>query len=291
MSPEQADPRGQDIDTRADVYSLGVVLYELLCGRRPFEIESAEGEGWLQVIQKLLEQEAPLPSSRVLEGEEAAILAAASRRRTVRNLARDLTGDLDWIIMKAIEKDRGQRYASVSELKADLVRSLENEPVTAGPPTTGYRARKFFQRHKIAVSIAGAFVFLLIAGILGTGLSLRRALDAEEETRARSSRRRATRPRSPRPSSSSSTTRCRRGCHPAARSSPCSTCSSPPRPRSPSCSPTAPRRRPRHATCSVAPTSCSATTVARWSSCRRPTRSRRLPCPRTTPTSSGRCSS
>jgi non-specific serine/threonine protein kinase/serine/threonine-protein kinase len=160
MSPEQATLSEDDIDTRTDVYALGVVLYELLVGERPFERELAQA-GYEAIRKVICEQDPPRPSTRVSSlGEESTALAEA-RGCAPRRLRSELRGDLDWITMKALEKERDRRYETVNGLAADLRRHLNDDPVSAGPPTAAYRATKFARRHRTGVSIAAVAVVAL----------------------------------------------------------------------------------------------------------------------------------
>ena len=179
MSPEQADPSIFDVDTRSDVYSLGVLLYELLVGVRPIELETGEGVISASWQQSLREQQPKRPSTRLSAlGIDQSELAK-KRRTDITSLRRKLRGDLDWIVMKALEKERHRRYGSAAELAADISRHLEDEPVLASPPSATYRLRKFVRRHSIAVA-AGALVLLtLIGAVIGTSIALRRAQLAE----------------------------------------------------------------------------------------------------------------
>jgi serine/threonine protein kinase/Tfp pilus assembly protein PilF len=179
MSPEQAEMSGLDIDTRTDVYSLGVVLYELLVGALPFDSKQLRKGGFDQLRRRIRQQDPPRPSARITALGEISTTTAQRRRTDVPSLTRQLRGDLDWIVMKALEKDRTRRYASASELAADLRRHLNNEPVSAGPPSALYRLRKFALRHRAAVSAAALVLLALIIGIVGTTVGLMRALRAE----------------------------------------------------------------------------------------------------------------
>ncbi len=151
MSPEQTGVGGLDIDTRSDVYSLGVVLYELLIGTRPLETSSAHVSGYDEVRRVIREVEPPTPSAKLMGmGVDAA--AVAERRRTdVSSLSRRLRGDLDWISMKALEKDRRRRYQTASELALEIERHLRDEPVLARPPSLTYRVQKMARRHRVGV--------------------------------------------------------------------------------------------------------------------------------------------
>jgi eukaryotic-like serine/threonine-protein kinase len=182
MSPEQADPRGEDIDTRTDVYSLGVILYELLTGQLPFDTKEWQKQALDEVLRQMREQDAPRPSTRTGKEKESAELRGTDPNR----LARLLRGDLDWITMKALEKDRGRRYGTPSELAADITRHLNNEPVVARPANAGYRLHKYVLRHRVAVGVAAALVILL-AGFAGVeGVQLRRiALERDRATQER----------------------------------------------------------------------------------------------------------
>jgi non-specific serine/threonine protein kinase/serine/threonine-protein kinase len=183
MSPEQAELTGLDVDTRSDVYSLGVVLYELLAGAQPFDSEELRSGGFDEMRRRIREEEPPRPSTRV-SGLGPASELAAERRRTDRpGLVRTLRGDLDWIVMKALEKDRTRRYASPSELAADVARHLRNEPVEASPPGTTYRLRKFASRHRAGVAAGGLVVLALVAGMIGTTVGLVRAQREAESAR------------------------------------------------------------------------------------------------------------
>ncbi|MGB0036679.1 MAG: serine/threonine-protein kinase, partial [Candidatus Acidiferrales bacterium] len=138
MSPEQADQREQNIDTRTDVYSLGVILYELLVGAPPFAAKALRAAGLEAILRAIREVEPPKPSTKVRSmGDDSAALAE-KRRVEPRSFARHLQGELDWITLKALEKDRARRYGTPSELSADISRYLHNEPVLAGPATTAY---------------------------------------------------------------------------------------------------------------------------------------------------------
>ena len=173
MSPEQAEPGPQDIDTRSDVYSLGVVLYELLTGQLPFATPGSLSslEDFRRAIR---EREPPLPSARLTALDAAGLAAVAAARRTEPlRIVSSLRGDLDWIVMKCLEKDRARRYDSAASLALDLERHLADEPVTAAAPSTGYVLQKFFRRHRTAVVTGGAIAFLLVGGLtLSTTLYL-----------------------------------------------------------------------------------------------------------------------
>ncbi|MGI8961320.1 MAG: tetratricopeptide repeat protein [Bryobacteraceae bacterium] len=171
MSPEQADSGGEDIDTRTDVYSLGVVLYELLVGALPLEIRKLAFD---QMLRKLREEDAPKPSTKLRTLGEQSTITAQNRRTEPATLGRQLRGDLDAITLKALEKNRSRRYGTPSELSADVTRYLQNEPVTARPARFGYRARKYIRRHQVGVAVAAGLVLLLASFAVVQAVQLRR---------------------------------------------------------------------------------------------------------------------
>jgi tetratricopeptide (TPR) repeat protein/tRNA A-37 threonylcarbamoyl transferase component Bud32 len=166
MSPEQAGLSDSDVDTRSDVYSLGVLLYELLTGTTPFEKERFKDAGYDEMRRMIREDEPPRPSARLSTLQRAALSTIAERRGLEpRRLSQQLRGELDWIVMKALEKDRSRRYESASALAADVQRYLDDEPVQACPPSKTYRLGKLVRRHKAGLGLAACLLLaLMLAG-------------------------------------------------------------------------------------------------------------------------------
>ena len=191
MSPEQAEMGGLDIDTRTDVYALGVILYELLTGDLPFDGRELRLAGFAEIQRTIREKEPPKPSTRITQLGRASTDAATKRHTEPHRLASELRGDLDWVTMRALEKDRTRRYQTANALAADLRRHLSHEPVSAGPPSTVYRAKKFVRRHRFGVGAAGAALTLLVLGAAGTGVGLVRATRAERAATAEAAKAKA----------------------------------------------------------------------------------------------------
>jgi len=168
MSPEQAGESGLDVDTRSDIYSLGVLLYELLTGTTPFDKDRLSQVGYDEMRRIIREEEPPKPSTRISTLGQAASTASANRKSDPRKLSHLFRGELDWIVMRALEKDRNLRYETANGFAMDVQRFLADEPVQACPPSAWYRFHKFARRNKRMLAVAGLVLFFLV--LLGGGI-------------------------------------------------------------------------------------------------------------------------
>ena len=184
MSPEQAQLNNLDVDTRSDIYSLGVLLYELLTGTTPLEKQRFKEAAWDEIRRIIREEEPPRPSTRLSSSETLPSLAAGRQTEPAR-LTKLVRGELDWIVMKALEKDRTRRYETANGFAMDIQRYLAGEPVLAAPPSARYRLTKFVHRHKGQVIAANLIVLTLVAGVAGTTWGLIRAETANARLAAK----------------------------------------------------------------------------------------------------------
>jgi tetratricopeptide (TPR) repeat protein len=189
MSPEQAGMGDPDIDTRSDIYSLGVLLYELLSGTTPFDAERLKQVGLDELCRIIRDEEPPRPSVRISTMREVASNVSANRQSDPRRLSQQLRGELDWIVMKCLDKDRNRRYETANGLARDVERYLLDEPVLACPPSAWYRIHKFARRNKVALAVTSLMLFFLL--VLGGGMgwvvrdrAARHAALEQEVTRA-----------------------------------------------------------------------------------------------------------
>ena len=179
MSPEQAESTGLDIDTRSDIYSLGALLYELLTGTTPLESADFQKATYLEVLRKIREDEPPIPSSRLSQSKETLSATSEQRKTDPGKLPKLIQGELDWIVMKALEKDRTRRYETASGFARDVERYLSGDPVEAGPPSATYRFKKFANKNKVLIGTASAFALILILGVVVSTWQAVRARRAE----------------------------------------------------------------------------------------------------------------
>jgi tetratricopeptide (TPR) repeat protein len=196
MSPEQAEMSGLDVDTRSDIYSLGVLLYELLTGDTPLEAQKLRSAAYDEMCRMIRETDPPKPSTRLSALGEMLAEVAKHRHAQPGELCKIVRGDLDWVVMKTLEKDRTRRYETANELAADIERHLRDQPVVAGPPSTGYRLRKFVRRNRVAVMVGClvALVVLVAVSVLSASTIMvwrekertKAALAREEDQRERS---------------------------------------------------------------------------------------------------------
>jgi non-specific serine/threonine protein kinase/serine/threonine-protein kinase len=181
MAPEQAEANALDIDTRCDVYSLGVVLYELLSGLLPFDSRDLRSAGFNEIQRIIREVDPPSPSARLSTMGEKLTTLAATRQIDARKLPSLIRGELDWIVMKAMEKDRARRYESPHALSVDVSRYLADEPVSASPPSKSYRARKFVRKHRWGLAMTALLGLALAAGLAGTTWGLLKARQQRDQ--------------------------------------------------------------------------------------------------------------
>ena len=170
MAPEQAELNNLDIDTRADIYSLGVLLYELLTGSPPFSRKELRSAAFDEMLRIIREVEPPKPSTKLSSSDELPAIAA-KRKLEPQRLTKVVAGELDWIVMKCLEKERARRYETATGLAVDIEHYLSDEPVMAGPPSRAYRLRKFGHRNKTAMATHGGCGSVFGRGIAGDDMA------------------------------------------------------------------------------------------------------------------------